>query len=93
MQQHCMRTAARVHRYLARQTEAEIYAEPETGVIAWRLGDDARTTAVRAALPAGMASTARIDGLEWIRHVAANPNADADLVNNAIAKAIAATGQ
>ena len=89
----CMRTAARVHQYLSRQTEAEIFSEPETGVIAWRLGSDARTKAIRAALPAGMASVARIDGLEWIRHVAANPNADADLINNTIASAIAATGQ
>lgn len=87
----CMRTAQRVHAFLARQTQAEIFAAPESGVIAWRLGDDARTRRVFDALPEGMASTTTLDGLHWIRHVAANPNADAERVTNAIAVAIAGT--
>ncbi|MEM7450811.1 MAG: pyridoxal-dependent decarboxylase [Pseudomonadota bacterium] len=89
----CMRTAERVHAFLARQTEAVIYAEPESGVIAWRLGDDARTRRVFDALPDGMASTTTLDGLHWIRHVAANPNTDAERVTNAIAEAIRSTAQ
>ena len=89
----CMRTAERVHAFLARQTEAEMYAPPETGVIAWRLGDDARTHRVFEALPEGMASMTTLDGLHWIRHVAANPNTDAEVVTNAIADGIRATAQ
>ncbi|MEL6446338.1 MAG: pyridoxal-dependent decarboxylase [Pseudomonadota bacterium] len=89
----CMRTAERVHDFLVRQTEAEIYAEPESGVIAWRLDDDARTRRVFEALPEGMASTTTLDGLHWVRHVAANPNTDAEAVTNAIADAIRSTAQ
>lgn len=89
--ERCMRTAEHVHAYLTHDTGAEVYAAPETGVIAWRLGDDARTRAMADALPGGMASTATLRGLHWIRHVAANPNTDAGQVIDAIAAAIAQT--
>ena len=88
--ERCLRTAAEVHAFLAAQAGVTVFAEPETGVIAWRLDDDACTRAVGERLPAGVASRATIDGRLWLRHVAANPNAVAERIIEAIGGALPA---
>ena len=64
--------------------KAEVYREPETGVILWRPTFPASNEEVKAALPSGSVSTTSIGDQGRLRHVAANPNADIEHVWAAI---------
>ena len=64
-----------------------LFAPNRSGVILWR--PESRPVAeVMAALPRGTASQTQIGGTDWIRHVAANPNAEIDAVLSALDAAL-----
>ena len=60
--------------------EAALFGPQASGVILWRPrgADDVRS--VRASLPVGLASVTTVDGKDWLRNVAANPNADVETI-------------
>jgi len=67
---------------------AALYGPQVSGVVLWRPNDGRSAQALREALPAGLASLTRVDGKDWLRHVAANPNADLDTIWQAIERAL-----
>ena len=83
----CMGDAGRLAAFLAGEPRAELLAPPATGVVVWRPADrDVDALYVR--LPGGVASRATIGGDSWLRHVAANPNAEVSGVIAAIQAAL-----
>ncbi|MCV2361976.1 hypothetical protein LNV23_00765 [Paucibacter sp. DJ1R-11] len=68
----------------------ELYAEPPTGVVLWRLKDESLFEQVLQQLPVGSTSTTSIAGVRWFRNVAANPSADISLLIAAIQGALPA---
>lgn len=60
-------------RVVLKDNNAEVHPASSNGVLLWR--DPNRTAdEIIFALPPGSASTTKLDGIEWVRHVAANPN-------------------
>ncbi|MEM9706700.1 MAG: pyridoxal-dependent decarboxylase [Pseudomonadota bacterium] len=82
-----MGTAERVARAVRDAPSLKIFAEPQTGVVLWRPATLDRWDAVRAALPEGFASEARLGDTRWFRQVAANPQVNEDAVLDCIARA------
>ena len=82
-----MALADELARRLDADPRAELFAAPRTGVLLWRPADG-EAAAVRARLPAGMASSTILNNREWIRQVAANPSADIDAIWAAIEAAL-----
>ena len=86
--EHCMELAQRLAERVERAPELELFARPATGVVLWR---PARGTAaeVRERLDGAFVSLSTTHGETWLRSVAANPNADPDLVVDAVLAALA----
>jgi L-2,4-diaminobutyrate decarboxylase len=82
-----MAGAAQFAAFVAAEPRLELFAPPETGVVLWRprAGEAA---ALAAALPAGLASTARAGDETWLRCVAANPLVDVGAVTAAVTAAL-----
>lgn len=72
----CMAHAADLASAIKSDARLQLLAEPETGLVNWRPIDGRTIDDVLARLPAGSASTTVIDNERWLRHVAANPNAN-----------------
>jgi hypothetical protein len=53
-----------------------LFAQPSTAIVLWKPRKGYSLDRILTDLPAGMASTVTIDNSKWIRHTAANPNAD-----------------
>jgi L-2,4-diaminobutyrate decarboxylase len=73
----CMHNSHTLHNLLSSDNRWTIFAQPSTGVFLARpasTGLDAKN--VLAHLPNGVASSAAIQGINWMRFVAANPMAD-----------------
>ncbi len=70
---------------LGAHLKAELYGPQVSGVVLWRPNDGRSAQSVRDALPAGLASLIQVGGKDWLRHVAANPNADIDTIWGSIA--------
>lgn len=83
----CMANAAILARALAGNPAWDLFALPETGVVIFR-PTAGNCEDVIAQLPAGLASTANINGELWLRTVAANPNVDIEAVLEALARAV-----
>ena len=62
-----------------------LYGPQVSGVVLWRPNDGRSVQAIREALPVGLASLTSVDGKDWLRHVAANPNADLETIWRSIA--------
>ena len=54
----------------------------------WRIKDNIDMRAIIELLPMGLASHTHVDETDWIRHVAANPNADMNCITAAIGKTL-----
>lgn len=53
----------------------EVYSDNASGVVLWRVtGIDSK--AIVEKLPQGCASLTNVNGVQWVRHVCANPNVD-----------------
>ena len=65
-----------------------VFDQPVTGVILWRLKDNTDTKKLFIKLPNGSASLVTLNDKYWIRHVAANPQADVKALWKCIEKAL-----
>ena len=86
--EHAMDAMDRFADGLARTEGVTLYGSNRTGVLAWRLSNDAATSALHARLPEGSTSLTRLDHRVWCRNVAANPMADVDALLEAVRKAM-----
>jgi L-2,4-diaminobutyrate decarboxylase len=74
-------------RLIAAHPDFVLWGEPATGIVVWRpTRHDA--AAVRSRMRHGFVSLAAVDGTQWFRSVAANPNADPDRVLTAAMEAL-----
>ena len=58
--------------------KVELFGPQTSGVILWRPVDEANYDTICERLPEGSTSETRIDGIQWLRNVAANPCVDID---------------
>lgn len=86
----CRRLASGVASEIAGLSVLELFAEPVCGVVAWRprAGD---VDPIAASAPPGIVSTTQARGARWLRFVAANPNADAELLLEFVSSVAAST--
>ena len=75
---------------LVRHNSVEVYPSNDSGVILWRPLHQYSVDAMIARFPKGLASKTRVHGLDWLRHVAANPNMDIEAVWSKMDHALAA---
>jgi|GEM_PF-109910 len=83
-----MALADALHARLDQHPGIELFGAQVSGVVLWRPAGGVDTAATAARLPPGMASRTRVAGDDWIRHVAANPMADLELIWKAIEHAL-----
>ena len=74
-------------KHLHGKKDVTLHPGENNGVILWR-PERRSLDEVFTRLPVGMASRTTVDGTDWIRHVAANPNADLAALIGAIDHAI-----
>ena len=86
--EHCMELAQRLAERVELEPELELFARPTTGVVLWRPARGAAAE-VRERLDGAFVSLSTTHGETWLRSVAANPNADPDLVVDAVLAALA----
>ena len=84
----CMQNAKALQDWLSAQSQVQCLGEAQTGVVVWRLEDDARTRALSGMLPVGSTSLTQLNGGTWLRNVCANPMADVPALCQAIGKAL-----
>lgn len=77
-----------LHARLKAHSDIEVFGPQRTGVVLWRPKAGPEVADVRAAMPEGSVSVTTIGGRQWLRHVAANPNADIEAVWAAILAAL-----
>ncbi|MFY8054386.1 MAG: pyridoxal phosphate-dependent decarboxylase family protein, partial [Limnohabitans sp.] len=78
--EHCMALAKCLCDFVANDERLALYAQAQTGIVVWRPKDDRLFDRMLKQLPAGSTSTTTLSGVKWLRNVAANPNADIDLL-------------
>lgn len=78
--EHCMGLADTLALQLGHDPRVVLFAPPQTGIVVWRPRTAPSIEYVLKHLPAGIASTVTLGDEEWIRHTAANPNADIALI-------------
>ena len=86
-----MALADQLHAYLDTHPGVRLFGPNASGVILWCLRSAQDVSVALNALPVGSASMTVIDQTTWIRHVAANPNADMNLLTESIGKALKET--
>ena len=82
-----MTLAERLASRIAQEPELALFGQPETGVVLWRPRHGS-AEAVRARMQGAFVSLTQIGDEYWFRSVAANPNADVDLVVNSALAAL-----
>jgi len=85
-----MELANELHGFLATNKEVEVFGPNRSGVLLWRAKNNTNPQIIVAEMPPGTASTTSVGGRGWVRHVAANPNADAGAIKAAIKAALRA---
>ncbi|MEM7505686.1 MAG: pyridoxal-dependent decarboxylase [Pseudomonadota bacterium] len=85
--ERCIEMADRLADWVASDPRLALYAPNNTGVVLWR-ATHRPTAEILAALPPGTASQTHLDGTDWIRNVAANPNADMSKVLDTMSLAL-----
>ena len=83
-----METAEGLWQRLNDHPGVELYGPQVSGVVLWRPSDGRSAQIIQEALPVGLASLTRVGGKDWLRHVAANPNADLNTIWRAIEGAL-----
>jgi L-2,4-diaminobutyrate decarboxylase len=86
--EHCMALADELADFIRRDPRLVLFAEPTTGLVAWRAIEPTSTERLSQQLPAGMISTVTIGQHQWLRNTAANPNADMPLMIETIRKVL-----
>lgn len=65
-------------------SSVHVFSANHSGVVLWRPNKPADVSEIYSRLPDGLASKTQVNNQQWIRHVAANPNADIELITNII---------
>jgi len=86
--ERCIDLAERLAAFVGEDARLVLFAAPRTGIVVWRPKDMEVFDNVLKRLPAGAASTTTMAGQRWLRNVAANPNADVDLLIGEVHKAL-----
>lgn len=86
--EHCVDLAERFAQFVRDDARLELLAPPQTAIVAWRPRQAASFERVRQALPPGSTSTTTLGGEPWFRNVAANPDADVQLLADAVRRAL-----
>jgi L-2,4-diaminobutyrate decarboxylase len=85
--ERCMANAEAFAEALAQMPGARLWGMPQTGIVVWR-PNEVPAEVVQSRLPVGMASLTTIGGERWLRNVSANPNADVQMVIEAVQRAL-----
>jgi len=85
-----MALADELRQFLSAQDDVVVFGPNASGVVLWRAKSVADPQIMVDRMPAGAASTTQLAGKGWVRHVAANPNANMALLGAAIRDALAA---
>ena len=83
----CMAKAQQLADRVDEEPRLELFAPPPTGVVLWRPAD-AEAAGIHARTRGAFVSLTTVHGETWLRSVAANPNADPDLVIDAVLNAL-----
>ena len=84
---NCMAAADRFAFFVEEDRRLELLCHPVTGVVCWR--PLAKSVAeLAAALPSGLASQTKLNGKDWLRCVAANPNADVESIISTVSEVL-----
>ena len=86
--EHCMALSGRLKDFVLADSRLMLYAEPQTGIVVWRPKDKDTFERILQSLPVGSTSTTTITGERWFRNVAANPNADIEMLIVEIQRAL-----
>jgi L-2,4-diaminobutyrate decarboxylase len=76
----CMAMSEKLYTALHADPRVQTLCEPAAGVVVWRPVQPSSFDTVQQGLPHKMTSTTVLRGERWFRQVAANPNAEVDLV-------------
>ena len=88
---HAMALADDLHTRLSALPEVELFGPNISGVLLWRDQRQSGVDDLLARLPPGTASKTSVGGHDWVRQVAANPNADIDAIFACITNALSET--
>ena len=83
----CMAKAQQLAERVDTEPRLELFGPPATGVVLWRPAD-AEAEEIHARTRGAFVSLTTVHGETWLRSVAANPNADPDLVIDAVLNAL-----
>lgn len=86
--EHCVGMADMLAHYLADDPRVELFAHPSTAIVLWRPTEGYSMERILSELPAGLASSVMIGDKKWIRHTAANPNADIKLIMRELSRVL-----
>jgi L-2,4-diaminobutyrate decarboxylase len=86
--EHCVKLADQMAEFVNSDSRLVLLSRPQTGIVVWRLRDESRFDHCFQRLPPGAASITTIGGERWFRMVAANPNADIELLKSGILNAV-----
>lgn len=86
----CMELAQRLAARVQAERRLELFAPPVTGVLMWRPADEP-ADGLQARTRGAFVSLTTVHGDTWLRSVAANPNADPDLVVDTVLAALSPT--
>ena len=86
--EHCVNLADQLAEFVNSDSRLVLLSRPQTGIVVWRPRDVARFDQTFHRLPPGAASITMIGGEPWLRMVAANPNADINLLKSGILEAV-----
>lgn len=86
--EHAMALADDLHARLSALEDIELFGPNISGVLLWRDRRRESVADLLALLPPGTASKTSVAGHDWIRQVAANPNADIDAIFTCITNAL-----
>jgi len=86
----CMDLAQRLADRVRDEPRLELFGPPVTGVVLWRPADEPAGE-VQSRIKGAFVSLTSVHGESWLRSVAANPNANPDLVVDAVLAALLST--
>lgn len=85
--EHCMQLAQRLADRIEAEPDLELFAKPVTGVVLWR-PRHISPAEVRKRMSGAFVSLTQVGDENWLRSVAANPQADPDRVVDSVLAAI-----
>ena len=87
----CMTLSTKLYSHLL-NSNVLVFSPPVSGVILWRPKAQYSADEIFSRLPLGSASLTTVNDEKWVRHVAANPNMQIDLLCSKITEALEMLG-